>query len=85
MKVDGSAITRLTNPGPLHDVQPVYSPNGNKIAFVSDRLSPAGEHDQDLYVMNVDGTHITRVVTGLTIGGCPDDDNCVNPDWGAAP
>jgi Tol biopolymer transport system component len=85
MKVDGSAITRLTNAGPLHDVQPVYSPNGNKIAFVSDRLAPAGEHDQDLYVMDADGTHITRVVTGLTVGGCPEDDNCVNPDWGAAP
>ena len=85
MKLDGSAITRLTNAGPLHDVQPVYSPNGNKIAFVSDRLSPTNEHDQDLYVMNADGTHITRVVTGLTIGGCPDDDNCVNPDWGPAP
>jgi Tol biopolymer transport system component len=84
MKLDGSSITRLTNAGPLHDVQPVYSPDGAKIAFVSDRRSPAGEHDQDLYVMRADGTHITRIATGLTVGGCPDDDNCVNPDWGAA-
>ena len=82
MKLDGSAITRLTNAGPLHDVQPVYSPDGNKIAFVSDRRSSASEHDQDLYVMHPDGTHITRIVTGLTVGGCPRQDNCVEPGLG---
>jgi TolB protein len=85
MKPDGSAITRLTNAGPLHDVQPVYSPDGKQIAFMSDRRSPASEHDQDLYVMNADGTKVTRIATGLTVGGCPDDDNCVNPDWGGVP
>jgi TolB protein len=85
MKPDGSAITRLTNAGRLHDVQPVYSPDGKRIAFVSDRSSPGSEHDQDLYVMKADGSGLKRIATGLTVGGCPDDDNCVNPDWGAAP
>jgi Tol biopolymer transport system component len=85
MRIDGSGITRLTNSFPLHDVQPVYSPDGKRIAFVSDRRSGAAEHDQDLYVMDADGSHVTRIAADLTVGGCPDDDNCVNPDWGAAP
>jgi TolB protein len=85
MRLSGSGIRQLTNPFPLHDVQPVYSPDGAKIAFVSDRRSGTAEHDQDLYVMDADGSHVTRIATGLTVGGCPDDDNCVNPDWGTAP
>jgi Tol biopolymer transport system component len=85
MAPDGSGITRLTDAGPLHDVQPGYSPDGTKIVFVSDRMSPAGEHDQDLYVMNADGSGIARIARGITVGGCPDDDDCVNPDWGPMP
>jgi TolB protein len=85
MAPDGTDITRLTDAGPLHDVQPVYSPDGTRIAFVSDRTTAATEHDQDLYVMKPDGTSMTRIATGITVGGCPDDDNCVNPDWGAMP
>jgi len=85
MRLDGSGVDQLTNPFPLHDVQPVYSPDGTRIAFVSDRASGTSEHDQDLYVMHPDGSHVTRIATGLTAGGCPDDDNCVNPHWGAVP
>jgi Tol biopolymer transport system component len=64
MRLDGSAITQLTNPFPLHDVQPVYSPDGKRIAFVSDRRSGAAEHDEDLYVMDTDGSHVTRIAAG---------------------
>jgi Tol biopolymer transport system component len=85
MAPDGTGVTRLTDAGPLHDVQPVYSPDGTRVAFASDRMTPATEHDQDLYVMKPDGTGITRIATGITVGGCPEDDNCVNPDWGAMP
>src|SRR2546428_4487080 len=36
MKADGSGVTRLTN-NPANDGQPAWSPNGTKIAFVSNR------------------------------------------------
>ena len=85
MNPDGSGITQLTDAGQKHDVQPVYSPDGTRLAFVSDRASPPAPHDQDLYVMNADGSNVTRIATGITVGGCPDDDNCVNPDWGPMP
>jgi TolB protein len=85
MAPDGTRLARLTDPGPLHDVQPVYAPDGTRIAFASDRMTPSTEHDQDLYVMRPDGSAITRIATGITVGGCPEEDNCVNPDWGSRP
>lgn len=55
MNADGSELTRLTNET-AKDTQPVWSPDGTRIAFVSER-----DGDRELYVMNADGTGATRL------------------------
>jgi TolB protein len=81
MKLDGSDVRQLTQlVGTSHDVYPNFSPSHSKIVFASDRLS--GEGNLDIFTMNSDGTGLTRVATGVTVGGCPDIVNCVNPAWG---
>jgi Tol biopolymer transport system component len=84
MKVDGSDLKQLTQPvGTSHDIFPNFSPSHKKIVFASDRLS--GEGNLDIFTMNADGTGITRVASGVTVGGCPDIFNCVGPAWGRSP
>lgn len=53
---DGTGLTTLTrNPG-SSDTCPAWSPDGARIVFVSERDS-----NQELYVMNADGTEQTRL------------------------
>jgi Tol biopolymer transport system component len=67
MNADGSAPTRLTiRPG--EDREPVWSPDGTKIAFVSygkDPSIPQAEQvvgsSSDIFLMNADGTGITNL------------------------
>ena len=56
MNADGTNPIRLTNNGGF-DEDPSFSPDGSKIAFVSDRDSGNAE----IYVMNADGSNITRL------------------------
>ncbi|HIE03379.1 MAG TPA: hypothetical protein EYP61_01330, partial [Candidatus Latescibacteria bacterium] len=42
-------------------IEPVWSPDGKKIAFVSDRYSTAQQGNDDIFVMNADGTRIVRL------------------------
>ena len=51
---DGSVVN-LTN-HPARDLSPAWSPDGGRIAFVSDRSGSL-----DLYVMNADGSNAARV------------------------
>jgi dipeptidyl aminopeptidase/acylaminoacyl peptidase len=55
MNADGSNPTRITN-NSFSDRQPSWSPDGTKIAFVSDR-----DGNDEIYVMNVDGSNQTRL------------------------
>jgi WD40 repeat protein len=55
---DGSQLVKLTD-GPARDCQSSWSPDGRHILFSSDRAHPGG--DSDLYVMNRDGSAITRL------------------------
>ena len=50
MDADGDNIDRLTN-NRSKDYDPSWSPDGEKIAFTSDRNG-----DTDIYVRNADGT-----------------------------
>jgi hypothetical protein len=68
MRADGSHVALLT-----HDRYPnssfgsVYSPNGNQIAFSSDRNYTDG-CCVDLFVMNADGSHERQVPIGALHG-----------------
>ena len=49
MGIDGSAITRLTDPGwPHHDGLPKYSPDGKQIVYLTDRNYPRPRRYGDL-------------------------------------
>jgi Tol biopolymer transport system component len=64
-------LRRLTHPpGTAVDIVGGYSPDGKKIVFASSRLS--SNQSLDLFTMNSDGTDIRRIISGITIGGCPD-------------
>ncbi|MBU0719071.1 MAG: DPP IV N-terminal domain-containing protein [Planctomycetes bacterium] len=65
--VDGVAVTQLTS-DPASDVQPVFSPDGTRIAFASDRGG-----SWDIWVMEVDGGPPVRITEG------PADE--VHPTW----
>jgi len=55
MNADGSNQTRLTN-NPAWDRYPAWSPDGTKIAFVSNR-----DGNEEIYVMTADGSNQTRL------------------------
>ena len=55
MEADGSNLLRLTN-NLVDDSEPVWSPDGQYIAFVSKHAK-----NLDVFVMNADGTHVTQL------------------------
>jgi len=67
---DGSGVVVLT-PGTANEDQPVWSPDGSRIAF---RRWPAGgppglANRADIWVMNADGTGQVSITAGLPAGG----------------
>jgi dipeptidyl aminopeptidase/acylaminoacyl peptidase len=61
------------------DIQPVPSPDGKLVAFVSDRQNrpdkkrgPWQDRDLDIYMMRIDGTDVVRLTTNQG------SDSCVN-------
>jgi TolB protein len=50
MNADGTGVTRLTT-DPAEDFDPVWSPDGTRIAFRSHR-----DGDEEVYIMNADGS-----------------------------
>ena len=55
MNADGTNLTQLTN-NTSRDIPPSWSPDGKRVAFVSDR-----DGNDEIYVMNADGTNVTRL------------------------
>jgi TolB protein len=65
--------TNLTNQAAHDDVCPVWSPDGQRIAFVSDRDGPRDEYH--VFTMRPDGTDVTRVSSE------PADSYGAQPQW----
>lgn len=80
--LDGKHIKQLTHRDSANEFMFGYSPDGKRIVFVSDRLNSFTNYD--LFTMDADGSNITRIASGITVGGCPDE-NCVGPSWGPKP
>jgi Tol biopolymer transport system component len=55
MDANGTALTALTN-NPSDDRTPAWSPDGNKIAFVSNR-----DDNDEIYTMNANGTGLENL------------------------
>jgi TolB protein len=66
---DTGEITRLTQDG-ADNMSPSYSPDGQHIAFTSNR-SKKGR--QEMYVMDVDGHNMRSILPGVT--------DCETPAW----
>ena len=65
MNTDGSEQTRLTNTQNI-DWNPVFSPNGDKIAYESE----TSDGNREIYIMNSDGSEPTNIT------------NNQSDDWG---
>ena len=70
INADGTGLVRLTN-STGYDINAVYSPDGTKIAFQSDR-----DGNREIYVMNSNGTGVTR----LTNNAAADQNPQFSPD-----
>ena len=76
MNPDGSEMSRLTD-GDEVDRKPVWSPDGQRIAFVSSR----GHTHAWISVMNADGTSVTPLVSGHEFAWSPDGQSIVASNY----
>lgn len=61
IRADGSGDPIVLSAHPTNDSKPSWSPDGSQIAFESLRDDVAGNKYMDIYLMNSDGSHLTRV------------------------
>jgi TolB protein len=53
--IDGTGLTRLTTTNNVEDSEPVWSPDGSRIAFT--RIYPNQNNKEELWLMNADGSN----------------------------
>ena len=70
LSADGATFTNLTN-DPSSDDGPTWSPDGQMIAFVSNRVFSANREWSHIFVMNADGTGPTQLTSGEWHAGWP--------------
>jgi Tol biopolymer transport system component len=72
---DGTDLTQLTVNGPEvflgHDAQPAFSPDGEKIAFMSDRDHSGRDGNYNIYRMLSDGSNQVRLTKNLAADLAP--------------
>ncbi|MFB3112678.1 MAG: TolB family protein, partial [Gemmatimonadales bacterium] len=68
MPIEGGKATRITS-GMAYDVQPRFSPDGQRIVFVSDRSGA-----ENLWLMAADGSDTVQVTKGTN-------DDFLSPEW----
>jgi hypothetical protein len=75
MKADGSGPRLLTNPGvtcDCYDENPAFSADGKKITFSRENWdSSTATETEDIYIMNMDGTGLTQLTSGMGINFDP--------------
>ena len=62
MNVDGTNQKRLPKYDPVAGVSPTFSPDGKKVAFV---------YDNEIFVINADGSNLTRLTFGAHVDKSP--------------
>src|SRR5262245_47606298 len=72
INADGTGQTKLTQGRSILDDDPVYSPDGSKIAF-----SHQKGFTTDICIMNADGTNVVTVISG----DGPSQSSNRNPSW----
>jgi Tol biopolymer transport system component len=58
MNADGTGLVNLTRSGSVNELAPDWSPDGSRIAFVSNR-----DGNNEIYVMDADGSDARRLTT----------------------
>ena len=84
MNANGSGQRRLTR-STVNDHSPAWSPDAKRIAFARDRprpLSGGGDLMSEIYVMNANGSGLTRL-TQVVVDGCSGDTTLTasQPTW----
>jgi TolB protein len=65
INVTGSHNIQLTNDSPpIQNLMPAWSPDGSQIAFVSNRDHTDSPNTFNIYLMNADGSNISRLTNG---------------------
>jgi len=88
---DGSGVTQLTSNPRRFSINSDWSPDGQLIAFDSNRVDIDGQEEvSQIYVMNADGSGVTQLTRGPgfqgTPGWSPDGSSlAIDADWGDFP